>query len=392
MDVFSQILKNNNNSLSNETHSKTPSVLICFSHLRWNFVYQRPQHLLSRFAARFTVLYVEEPYWDAPGEPVLTITSGTDNLWVVAPHLPDGINQQQADKMQKDLLDKFLRNQDFENFIFWYYTPMALSFSEHIEPGIVVYDCMDELSMFKNPPPQLRKLEETLLKKADIVFTGGQSLYEFKKNKHPNIYPFPSSIDKKHFEQARTITEEPEDQKRIAGPKLGFYGVIDERFDLRLIEQMALQKPGWNFVLLGPVVKIDHAHLPRLHNIHYLGGKSYNELPRYVSGWSVALIPFLLNDATRFISPTKTPEYLAAGVPVVSTPITDVVHPYGEKGIVKIASDAQGFIEAAEQYMQMDKTKWLPIIDEFIADKSWSATFTDMMKKINTTIKNKQPL
>jgi UDP-galactopyranose mutase len=129
-----------------------------------------------------------------------------------------------------------------------------------------------------------------------------------------------------------------------------------------------------------------------LHNIHYLGGKSYNELPHYVSGWNVALIPFLLNDATRFISPTKTPEYLAAGVPVVSTPITDVVHPYGEKGIVKIASDAAGFIEAAEQYMQIDKTKWLPIIDEFIADKSWSATFTDMMKKINTTIKNKQTI
>ncbi len=390
MDEISKILKNNNLSLSNETHSKTPYTLICFSHLRWNFVYQRPQHLLSRFATKFTVLYVEEPYWDAPGEPVLAITSKADNLWVVEPHLPDGTNQEQADKMQKDLIDKFFRTKNLEEFIFWYYTPMPLTFTEHLEPGIVIYDCMDELSMFKNPPPQLKELEETLLKKADIVFTGGQSLYEFKKNKHHNIYPFPSSIDKKHFEQARTITEEPEDQKRIPGPKLGFYGVIDERFDLGLIEQMALQKPGWNFVLLGPVVKIDHNHLPRLHNIHYLGGKSYNELPKYVSGWSVALIPFLLNDATRFISPTKTPEYLAAGVPVVSTPITDVVHPYGEKGIVKIATDAAGFIEAAEQYMQMDKTKWLPVIDEFIADKSWSATFTDMMKKINTTIKNKQ--
>ncbi len=391
MDVISKILKTNN-SLNEETHSKKPSTLICFSHLRWNFVYQRPQHLLSRFATKFTVLYVEEPYWDAPGEPVLTITSKSDNLWIVVPHLPDGTNQEQADKMQKDLLDKFLKNRNLDEYVFWYYTPMALPFSEHIEPGIVVYDCMDELSMFKNPPLGLQQLEETLLKKADLVFTGGQSLYEFKKNKHHNIYPFPSSIDKKHFEQARTITEEPQDQKHIPGPKLGFYGVIDERFDLGLIEQMALQKLDWNFVLLGPVVKIDHAHLPRLHNIHYLGGKSYNELPQYVSGWSVALIPFLLNDATRFISPTKTPEYLAAGVPVISTPITDVVYPYGEKGIVKIASDAPGFIEAAEQYMQMDKTQWLPVIDEFIADKSWSATFTDMMKKINTTIKNKQTI
>jgi UDP-galactopyranose mutase len=392
MDAYSKILKKNNLSLSNETHSHIPSTLICFSHLRWDFVYQRPQHLLSRFAARFIVLYVEEPFWDAPNEPVLTITPRANNLWIVVPHLPDGTNQEQADRMQKELLDNFIENRNAEDFIFWYYTPMALAFSEHLNPGVVVYDCMDELSMFKNPPARLQDFEEILLKKADIVFTGGQSLYEFKKNKHQNIYPFPSSIDKKHFEQARTTTEEPEDQKRIPGPKLGFYGVIDERFDLGLIEQMALQKPDWNFVLLGPVVKINHAHLPRLHNIHYLGGKSYNELPHYVSGWNVALIPFLLNDATRFISPTKTPEYLAAGVPVVSTPITDVVHPYGEKGIVKIASDAAGFIEAAEQYMQIDKTKWLPIIDEFIADKSWSATFTDMMKKINTTIKNKQTI
>jgi UDP-galactopyranose mutase len=251
---------------------------------------------------------------------------------------------------------------------------------------------MDELSMFKNPPPGLRKFEEDLLRKADIVFTGGQSLYEFKKNKHHNIFPFPSSIDKKHFQQARTITEEPEDQRFISSPKVGFYGVIDERFDIGIIEQMALKRPDWNFILLGPVVKINPAHLPRLHNIHYLGGKSYNDLPQYLSGWDIALIPFLLNDATRFISPTKTPEYLAAGVPVISTPIQDVVHPYGEEGIVKIASDAKGFIEAAEYFLKINKTDYLSIADEFLADKSWNATFNDMMKKIYTTIKNKQTI
>jgi UDP-galactopyranose mutase len=269
---------------------------------------------------------------------------------------------------------------------------MFLSFTSHLQPGIVLYDCMDELSMFKNPPPGLKEFEEDLLEKADIVFTGGQSLYEFKKNKHSNIFPFPSSIDKKHFEQARTITEQPHDQASIPGSKLGFYGVIDERFDLGLIEEMALQRPDWNFILLGPIVKINPANLPRLDNIHYLGGKSYKELPGYVSGWDIALIPFLLNDATRFISPTKTPEYLAAGVPVISTPIQDVVQPYGNEGIVKIASDAKGFIEAAEHYLKIDKTEWLSIADEFLADKSWNATFNDMLKKIYTTIKNKQTI
>jgi UDP-galactopyranose mutase len=391
MEVITKILKNNH-SPANNTQPKMPSTLLCFSHLRWDFVYQRPQHLLSRFATKYTVLFIEEPYWDAPLEPTITITPKSDNLWVVAPHLPAGINDQQADKMQRELLDKFLKGQNLDEFIFWYYTPMALSFSNHVKPAVVLYDCMDELSNFKNPPPGLRENEEALLKKADIVFTGGQSLYEAKKHKHHNIYPFPSSIDKKHFASARTTIEEPEDQKHITGPKLGFYGVIDERFDLGLIEQIALQRPEWNIVLLGPIVKINPAHLPRHQNIHYLGGKSYSELPKYVSGWDVALIPFLLNDATKFISPTKTPEYLAAGVPVVSTAIRDVVHPYGVEGMVKIAEDAQGFIEAAEHYMQIDKAKWLPIIDDFLADKSWDATFSDMLNNINTTIKNKHTI
>ena len=391
MDVITELFKNNN-GLSTDTHNKTPSSLICFSHLRWDFVYQRPQHLISRFATRFTVYFIEEPYWDPITEPTVSVSAKADNLWVITPHLPQGLNQENTDIILRGLLDKFLKNHKTEDFIFWYYTPMALSFSSHLKPAAIVYDCMDELSNFKNPPPGLREYEEELFTKADIGFTGGQSLYEAKKHKHRNIYPFPSSIDKKHFEQARTITDEPEDQKHINGIKLGFYGVIDERFDLELIEQIALKRPEWNIILLGPVVKINPDNLPRLQNIHYLGGKSYNELPLYVAGWDVALIPFLLNEATRFISPTKTPEYLASGVPVVSTPIKDVVQPYGEEGIVKIASDADSFIEAAEHYMQMDKATWQPVVDEFLADKSWSSTFTDMLKKILTTIKNKQTI
>lgn len=387
----STILKNHN-SLNNDTATKTPANLICFSHLRWDFVYQRPQHLLSRFATRYTVFFIEEPIFDAHNEATLSVQSKDDDLWIITPHLRGGLSHDDVINTQKNLLDKFLKNKNLEDYIFWYYTPMALAFSGHLKPGLTLYDCMDELSMFKNPPAGLHEFEETLLKNADIVFTGGQNLYEYKKDKHHNIFPFPSSIDKKHFQQARTITQEPEDQRNIPGPKLGFYGVIDERFDIGLIEQIALQKPEWNIILLGPVVKINPDDLPRHQNIHYLGGKSYNDLPQYLSGWDIALIPFLLNDATRFISPTKTPEYLAAGVPVVSTAITDVVHPYGVEGIVKIASDAQGFIAAAEEYMQIDKAQWLPVVDGFLADKSWSATFTDMMKKINATIINKQTI
>ncbi|HSU49875.1 MAG TPA: UDP-galactopyranose mutase [Segetibacter sp.] len=385
MEVTNGIFKTNN-GYQLDGASNNPSTLICFSHLRWNFVYQRPQHLLSRFATIYTVYFVEEPFHDAQGEPTLSFTPKSDNLWIVTPHLPARISQEETERLQKNLLDKFLKSKNLDDLIFWYYTPMALAFSGHIKPALTIYDCMDELSHFKNAPARLTDFENDLFKKADIVFTGGQCLYEYKKDKHKNIYAFPSSIDKKHFEQARTVKEEPVDQKNIKGPKLGFYGVIDERFDIELIKNMAELRPEWNFVLLGPVVKINPNSLPHQPNVHLLGGKNYDELPKYVSGWDVALIPFAINESTRFISPTKTPEYLAAGVPVVSTPITDVINPYGDKGLVKIGSTAEEFIAAAEDYMMMNKENWMPEVDEFLADKSWSSTFMEMMKKINATL------
>ena len=385
MEVINNILKNNSGH-SNDGQTENPSTLICFSHLRWDFVYQRPQHLLTRFATIFNVYFVEEPFHDASGEPTLTFTPKNEKLWIVRPHLPKDTNTEETKKILKNLLDRFLNQKNAEDIIFWYYTPMALSFSGHYKPALTIYDCMDELSNFKNAPRRLKEFEDILLDKADIVFTGGHSLYEHKKDRHHNIFSFPSSIDKKHFEQSRTAKEEPADQRNIPGPKLGFYGVIDERFDIDIIRNMALLRPEWNFILLGPVAKIDHNSLPKLPNVHLLGGKFYEELPHYVSGWDVALIPFAINESTKFISPTKTPEYLASGVPVVSTPIRDVVKPYGEKGIVKIASTAEEFVAAAEEYMKMDKSKWLPEVDDFLADKSWSATFMDMMKKINSTL------
>jgi UDP-galactopyranose mutase len=384
MEVINSIFKNNGHI--NDGQTQTPTTLICFSHLRWDFVYQRPQHLISRFATMFTVYFVEEPYHDAHGEPTLSFTPKTDNLWIVRPHIPAGTNHEDTERILKNLLDRFVKTKNLEDMIFWYYTPMALSFSGHIKPALTIYDCMDELSNFKNAPRRLKEFEDALLNKADLVFTGGQSLYDFKKDRHHNIHPFPSSIDKKHFEQARTVTEEPEDQRHIKGPKLGFYGVIDERFDVDLIKNIALLKPEWQLVLLGPVCKINPDLIPRLPNVHMLGGKSYEQLPHYVSGWDIALIPFAINESTRFISPTKTPEYLAAGVPVVSTPIRDVVKPYGEKGIVKIALTAEEFVAAAEEYMKMKRSNWLPEVDEFLADKSWSATFMEMMKRINGTL------
>ncbi|MEO6287625.1 MAG: glycosyltransferase family 1 protein [Dyadobacter sp.] len=355
--------------------------LLCFSHLRWDFVFQRPQHLMTRFADIAHVYFLEEPFYDSPGSPYITFERKLENLSVCVPHLPAGATTEETINMMRALLGSFFEDRDCRNFIFWYYTPMAFEFAKSFTPDTIVYDCMDELSAFKFAPPRIKFIEKLLLRQADVVFTGGVSLYEAKKTSHHNIHPFPSSIDKAHFEAARAAMPEPEDQASITGIKLGFYGVIDERFDQELIREIAIRQPDWQLVLIGPVVKIDPAALPVADNIHYLGSKSYQELPAYLSGWDVALIPFLLNESTRFISPTKTPEYLAAGKPVVSTAIRDVVHPYEQMGLVSIGSDAETFISAIKYELKKSEDRQLlQAVDEFLSDKSWEDTFTAMVE------------
>lgn len=250
---------------------------------------------------------------------------------------------------------------------------------------------MDELSAFKFAPTELKLFEKELFKKADLVFTGGNSLYKAKKSQHQNIYSFPSSIDKAHFTTARNNEDEATDQATIPYPRLGFYGVIDERFDIDLIKQSADAKPDWHFVLVGPVIKIDPATLPQNKNIHYLGAKTYKELPGYLSGWDIALIPFALNESTKYISPTKTPEYLAGGKPVISTAITDVVHPYHELGLVHIANNAEDLIKIASKELSItDKKEWLNEVDDYLSAISWDATWARMHELMQIEIaKNK---
>jgi UDP-galactopyranose mutase len=363
--------------------------LICFSHLRWNFVFQRPQHLLTRFAKEMRVFFVEEPIYD-DGPEFCDVTTGDDNVWVVVPHLKGGISEQEGNARRKEQLDKLFADMKITNYIFWYYTPMSLSFSDHFNPKLTIYDCMDELSAFKGAPAGLKESEARLFQKADLVFTGGHSLYEAKKDRHPSVYPFPSSIDKAHFQQARTISADPQDQQAIPHPRFGFYGVVDERFDIDIIDQVAERKPDWHFVIIGPVVKIDPETLPKRQNIHYLGGKSYKELPSYLSGWDVAIIPFALNESTKFISPTKTPEYLSAGKPVISSSIRDVVNPYAEKQLVRIADNADDFISAAEAELAVtDRQSWLSAVDEFLKENSWNNTWNQMMQLMRNKLAQK---
>lgn len=360
--------------------------LVCFSHLRWGFVFQRPNHLLSRFSKHQRVFFIEEPIFHE-GEDKVHIEHYNENLFVVTPHYKGGLSEEEVLKKQQKFISNLLTNMKVNRFFSWYYTPMALPFTEHLNPELVIYDCMDELSAFKFAPPQLTQLERDLFKKADVVFTGGNSIYESKKNSHHNIHSFPSSIDKHHFGKARNTKEDPADQRDIPHPRFGFFGVVDERFDIDMLGEVARQRPEWQFVILGPVVKIDPTHLPRYANIHYLGGKKYEELPSYIAGWDIATIPFAMNESTKFISPTKTPEYLAAGKPVISTPIRDVVAPYGDNKLVHIVSNAAEFIEAAEKELaKKRKTSWLKKVDEFLLYNSWDRTWGQMVRLIEETL------
>ena len=359
--------------------------VVCFSHLRWNFVFQRPQHLLSRFAKKHHVLFIEEPIRH-DGSPEFVLTETKEGVHVAVPHLPHATEPEGEKAILKDLVTRLLDDQGQTNYVSWYYTPMMLSWSEHLDPLATVYDCMDELSAFKNAPAELRMREAELFGLADLVFTGGRSLFEKKREQHAAVYCFPSSIDVPHFARALDVTEEPADQVKIPRPRIGFFGVIDERTDIELLERIAELRPDWQFVMIGPVVKISEDDLPRNENIHYLGGKSYDELPEYIAGWDVAMMPFAINESTQFISPTKTPEYLAAGRPVVSTPIRDVVRPYGESGLVGIAATPEEFVDAIQNAMDEDAAERRARASEFLSSMSWDKTYDAMSDLISEAI------
>jgi glycosyltransferase involved in cell wall biosynthesis len=360
--------------------------LVCLSHLRWDFVYQRPQHLLSRFAKERRVFFVEEPIF-GEGPMLLDVSQRDCGVYVVVPHLPKELDSPEAlESVQRGMIDRLFADYNISAHFLWYYTPMALGWTKHLRPLATVYDCMDELSAFKGAPRAMKDREAELFGRADLVFTGGQSLYEVKRHQHKQVYAFPSSIDAAHFAQARCIVDEAADQAEIPHPRLGFFGVIDERMDIELLDGVAAARPDWHLVIVGPVVKIDPADLPRRENIHYLGGKSYSELPSYLAGWDVALLPFARNESTRFISPTKTPEYLAAGCPVVSTSIRDVVRPYGEQGLVHIADTPSEFVAAVEAAMREDAAARMREVDDFLAQTSWDQTWGRMNELIEDVI------
>ena len=376
-------------SLASRSPSGRQAPLVCFSHLRWDFVLQRPQHLMERFSAERQVFFFEEFIPTDHHLAYLEIHpfQGT-SVKAIRPRVPHWWNDQERDKALSQLLDELLSLYGVAKPVLWFYTPIMFEFARHVDAAAIVYDCMDELANFKFASPRLKQAETALIARADVVFTGGHSLYEAKCHLHANMHPFPSSVDVGHFRSARSDVIEPTDQIHLTGPKLGYYGVIDERLDLALIAQLAKARPHFSFIFVGPVVKIAPEALPKAPNIHYLGQKSYDELPAYLSAWDAAMMPFALNEATKFISPTKTPEYLAGGRPVISTAIADVRRHYGEVEGVFIAEDAQTFVAACDAAVELRTggTSWLKSVDTMLETSSWDITFKAMQTLVSEAI------
>jgi UDP-galactopyranose mutase len=357
--------------------------LVCFSHLRWDFVYQRPQHLMSRFARTRRVSFLEEPVFESTAHPHLRVTPTPSGVTVVVPVLAEGTPAREAIAMQRELFGSYISEHCGAAPTFWLQTPMALPLAPAELADVVIYDCMDELSAFHGASPSLLFNEKQLLARADLVFTGGRALYEAKRTRHPDVHCFPSGIDRAHFATARAHRHEDgcltEFRDMPPGTRVGFAGVIDERLDIDLLAAVADARPGCQFVMIGPVVKIDPGSLPQRANIHYLGMRGYDDLPAYMGEWDVAMMPFARNAATRFISPTKTPEYLSAGVPVVSTSILDVVRTYGTSGLVAIADEPAGFAAAidAAVHKRSDPDR-LRAVDAALAQSTWESVWEGM--------------
>ena len=378
-----------------EAFSTSSPALLVLSHLRWNFVFQRPQHLMTRAARDRAVYYIEEPlFGEWPDR--LACQRDPSGVTVCTPHIEIGHSPAESQARTARLLAQLVKREGLAEYDLWVYTPFELPVAAGLSPRVTVYDCMDELANFRGAPPELREREQALFVQADVVFTGGHRLYEAKCLQHGNVHPFPSSVEVEHFAQARQGLTDPADQRELLRPRLGFYGVIDERFDVALVGELARRRPEWQFVLLGPVVKIDPAELPQAPNLHYLGQKAYGELPHYLAHWDVALLPFALNPSTEFISPTKTPEYLAAGVPVVSTGIRDVIRPYGEEEMVRIADGVDAFEAACAAVLAEAQTPAAAArqarADRYLAGLSWDTTWAAMRAELEKAAQRRKTL
>lgn len=365
---------------ANGARENFPIIVHC--HLRWDFVWQRPQHILSRLAAHHRVLVLEEAQYE-PGEPSLRVSEPHPGVVRVIPLLPQRLGTDEEAALVLPLLRAALARHPllagaFEAPVQWFYTPMpAPSFIGQLGEIGVVYDCMDELANFRFAPPDISERERFLLARADVVFTGGWQLYEAKSRHHKNVHFFGCGVDMEHFGRAHQASNAPAAELiGVQRPVLGYFGVIDERLDYGLIDELARAFPHGTIAMVGPLAKVDPAQLPKAQNIAWLGQRAYADLPSLVKGFDLCLMPFALNEATRYINPTKTLEYMAAGKPIVSTAVPDVVRHFTP--IVDVARSHAEFVEAARRALESPRSEAIAQGLQCAAANTWDAIVATM--------------
>ncbi|HYF59664.1 MAG TPA: glycosyltransferase [Burkholderiaceae bacterium] len=331
-----------------------PVIVHC--HLRWDFVWQRPQQIFSRLAEHHAVLFVEDPIHDDVGTPELRVTEPHPDVVRVVPVVPQDFERHTdaycdvvAPMLEAALASHPLMAGRFDGALQWFYSPMtAPAFLGRFGTTGAIYDCMDELANFRFAPPDIGERERHLMRHARLVFTGGHQLYESKSKLHGNVHFYGCGVDVAHYGRARAAeTPLPPEVASLPRPILGYFGVIDERVDYDLIARLSREFPNGSIVMVGPFAKIDPETVPRAPNIHWLGQRQYQDLPALVKAFDVCLMPFALNEATQFINPTKTLEYMAAGKPIVSTAVPDVLRLFVP--IVDVAHDHDAFVDAAQR-------------------------------------------
>ncbi|HEX2200364.1 MAG TPA: glycosyltransferase [Burkholderiales bacterium] len=370
--------------------------IVVHSHLRWDFVWQRPQQIFSRLAREHPVLFVEEPLHE-PGEPRLRIVEAQPGVVRAIPVMPQPSDCDAHCAALLPLLKQAMQTHPllagrFDSLVQWFYSPMcAPGMAGMLNELALVYDCMDELASFRFAPADIGRREGFLLERADVVFTGGWQLYESKSRHHGNVHFFGCGVDAAHFGRAR------HDQVPVApavaslpGPVLGYFGVIDERLDYDLIDALAQAFASGSIVMAGPLAKVERAALPDRPNIHWLGQQPYEALPALVKGFDVCLMPFALNEATRYINPTKTLEYMAAAKPIVSTAVPDVVRNFGD--IVRIAASPQEFIDATRRALAVPEPERIAAGHRRTAASTWDAIVAAMRGQVTEAVRARSTL
>lgn len=371
--------------------------IVAHCHLLWDWVWQRPQQFLSRLSQRHPVLYVEthapSPTLEEPTATLREIPETQVTVLKIQFPLSCWHNGHFVDRERRRLVQETLTGPlqgRFRYPVQWFYDPMAVtSFAGHLDERANVYDCMDELSKFKHAPPDLVERERLLLSVADVVFTGGRKLWEAKQQQNPNCHFYGCGVDVKHFERAKKSTLPlPEDIRNLDGPVLGYFGVVDERLDYELIDELARAHPEWNIVMVGPTTKVDAAALPQRANLHWLGGRPYAELPAYAQAFDVCLMPFALNEATEYINPTKALEYMATARPIVSTAVADVVSNFSD--VVYVAGSRHEFIGRCEQAIQQPDAKRVQRGEEMARDNTWESVVSHLERHVGEALERKR--